>query len=90
MNKFGLTTEETYFVTKGTSFKKAGGSQHAQLCNIIISTPNIYLGTTYSWGDTYINNCSNLQVGGGNLCTWRKVGTNHHITLVVNQLANLL
>jgi hypothetical protein len=29
------------------------------------------------------------MTGPGNATTWRKVGTNHHLTLVTRELANL-
>ncbi len=84
------TIADSYFIVKGTAFKKYGGAQHADLCDKIISTPGIYYGSTFSAGDKYISDCATLSVSGGSLTTWRKAGTNHHLTLVVNQLSSLV
>jgi hypothetical protein len=40
-------------------------------------------------GDEYISDCSEGSESTGTLTTWRWVGANHHITRVVNDLANL-
>jgi hypothetical protein len=42
----------------------------------------------FSWGDSFIQSCSEKKCV-GSPTDWRAVGTSHHISLVVQQLANL-
>jgi hypothetical protein len=44
-------------------------------------------GKAFSWGDGFIDKCSNKE--SGNPTVWRAVGMNHHIALVVQQIASL-
>ncbi|MEI7881504.1 MAG: hypothetical protein WCI95_11585 [bacterium] len=37
------------------------------------------MGPKFSQGDKYIYDCATGTAGTGNLTTWRKVGTNHHL-----------
>ncbi|TCP24899.1 T4 beta protein [Scopulibacillus darangshiensis] len=85
------TTENEYLIFRGysvNSFKHGKWGQMRGLCERVVSHP-IYCGRDYSYGDDYIFNCANGLERTGNAETWRKVGTNHHLTLVVNELANL-
>nr|WP_278430339.1 beta family protein [Brevibacillus laterosporus] len=81
------TTEDEYLINKGGSYRKNGLAGMSKLAQQIITHPH-YSGNTFSYGDNYIYLCAN---GGpsGNLETWVTVGVNHHLTLVVNDLANL-
>ncbi|MCM3316146.1 beta family protein [Rummeliibacillus stabekisii] len=85
------TLENSYLVYKGITVQRGGLNIEnvKNGCRAIVSHPS-YLGESYSWGDKEIHlkaiNDSNKP---GNLTTWRNIGTNHHITLTVNQLANL-
>ncbi|MBZ5507003.1 MAG: beta family protein [Acidobacteriia bacterium] len=45
-------------------------------------------GPQYSWGDKFIDQCSQQKCV-GSATDWRAVGTSHHIAVVVQQLANL-
>jgi hypothetical protein len=82
--------EKNYIILKGSQIKKGGldSDKVTGLCNLLVSS-KYFKGNDYSWGDEYIGTRTDGQKC-GNLTTWRKVGTNHHITLVVNQLSNLL
>lgn len=48
-----------------------------------------FAGAAFSWADDYIAKCAQHKVGPGNATTWRKVGTNHHLTLVSRQLSSV-
>lgn len=48
-----------------------------------------YSGSSFSWGDEYVSNCSGGSEKTGNATTWRRIGSNHHMTLVVDQIASL-
>jgi len=81
------TIEREWLIIKARSLKKYTFEQFRGLSNTLRKRPEYY-GPTYSWGDNYINECADCTKGKGSLTTWRQVGTNHHITLVGNQIAN--
>lgn len=87
------TSEDYFIVFKGDMVKKGGlDSENVQsLCNKLLSLDE-FMGPDFSCGDNYIyTRATDDEVESyGNLSTWRKVGTNHHITFVINQLSNLL
>lgn len=61
--------------------------QFHDLCLKIVKLP-YYMGKTFSEGSRYIYDCANKKESHGNLTTWKKVGTNHHIEKVVYDIAN--
>lgn len=83
------TTENNFLISRGRSIKKHGWVQAMNLCNTIINHPQ-YNGQNYSWGDQYIYDCANGNSSTGNAETWRRVGTNHHLTLVTNRISSFL
>ena len=83
-----------WLIVKGAGLKKKTHgrtsyeySQFFELANTLRSNRN-YCGREYSYGDLYIYNCKMGAEGPGNLPKWREVGTNHHLTLVAEQIAN--
>ncbi len=82
------TTKDNWLVIKGRNVKQYGFGQYFELSRLLVERPE-YSGRAYSWGDTYIGDCADATQGPGNATTWRKVGVNHHITLVARGLANL-
>lgn len=83
------TSKNDFLIFKGKSIKKHGWGQIRALAQELVSHPE-YAGKDYSWGDNYIYNCAtNPNCTTGNAETWRRVGTNHHITFVVNQISSL-
>ncbi|MCW8110145.1 beta family protein [Yersinia intermedia] len=77
----------SWIFVKGSAVKGNGWGQTQGLCQILVSSP-IYMGQQYSWGDNYIfNRAAALNTSGGSK-EWRKVAHTHHLTLVVEQLAN--
>ncbi len=81
------TKKSKYLVVKGISFKKNGGKQYKTLCKCILSNTKNF-NRKFSYGDEYIEDCANDLVNTGNPTTWRKMGTIHHITLLVKQLSS--
>jgi len=81
------TLEKEWLIIKAGSIKKYKFDQFRDISKTLRNRADYY-GPNYSWGDNYINECAEHTVGKGNLTTWRQVGTNHHITLVGNQIAN--
>lgn len=84
------STADSYLIYKGKMVKNGGlNIGNIQLACQQIVNHALYSGIYYSWGDTEIyNKAQGLDTRSGNLTTWRAIGTNHHITLVVNQLSN--
>lgn len=81
------TTAESWIVLKGKNLRDHGYEQFHHLCRDLIKRPE-YCGGKFSWGDGYIYDCACEREGTGNLTTWRKVGTSHHLAFVTGQLAN--
>ena len=81
------TTYQNWMILKGRNVRQYGFEQYFGLCKELVERPE-YCGPDFSWGDLYISDCAAGMQGPGNATTWRKVGTNHHLTLVANQLAN--
>lgn len=85
--KIVYTTDDSWFVPKGSAFR-GNEAQMVDHCNAIISSGN-YSTSSFSKGDERINETANGLMNYGNLTTWKTVGVNHHITFVVRQLSSL-
>ena len=89
------TGELIWLLAKGTAYRRKkdkqqsvpANVQYPRLCNMIMQHRE-WKGASFSWGDGYIAACANGTDGPGSPTTWRAVGTNHHLTLVVDQLAS--
>lgn len=81
------TTKDDFMIIKGKAIKKNGWKQVCSMSEKLIKHP-LYCGKDFSWGDEYIYICATEKCNTGNAETWRKVGTNHHITFVINQLSS--
>jgi len=82
------TTEDHWIVPKGRNLRGHGYDQFFSVCEALIERDE-YSGCGFSWGDQYIWDCAHRLKGPGNLTTWRKVGTSHHLAFVVDQLSRL-
>jgi len=82
------TAQDTWLIFKAKNLRDHGYSQFHAVCRDV-SRSNEYTGPDYSWGDWYIHECGQRRVKSGNLTTWRKVGTSHHLALVATQIASL-
>ena len=82
------TTSNGWLLVKGRSAIKSGYPQFHSLAKLLVKRPE-YCGPDFCWGDQFIDDCAKGKVSSGSLTTWRKVGTSHHIALVIDQLANL-
>lgn len=82
------TTADSWLLIKGRNVRDYGYEQFNELARTLVAHPK-YSGQNFSWGDDFIAKCAQDLAGPGNATTWRKVGTNHHITLVADQLATL-
>jgi T4 beta protein len=80
-------TASNWLVIKGRNVRHYGFDQYFELCKVLVGRAE-YSGRDFSWGDRYIDDCAAGMIGPGNATTWRKVGTNHHLTLVARTLAS--
>ncbi|MCL5287772.1 MAG: beta family protein [Acidobacteria bacterium] len=81
------TTEASWLILKGKNLKDYGYKQFHLVSKHLLNNP-AYSGPQFSWGDQYVQECAKGRASCGNLTTWRKVGTSHHIAYVMQQLAN--
>lgn len=86
--KVVYTTQEAWAVYKGGSFRDKPDQMHDHCAAIVASSS--YMTSTFSAGDEYIEKCAKHLDGPSNQTRWKNVGINHHITLVVHDLAKLV
>ncbi len=82
------TLDEDWLIVKGATLKKLKYEQFHELSRALVARKEFY-GPKFSWGDQKISECAKRRGGTGNLTTWRKIGTNHHLTLVAEQVKKL-
>lgn len=80
-------TETHWRVYKAREKFRYGYEQFNEICNDLITTQEYY-GSDFSAGDNYIYGCAKNTDGPGTPEIWRRVGFNHHMTLIARQLAN--
>jgi len=87
--KIRYTTKSHIYVIKGKSTKSNGFGQMRDLCRVLVNKPFYVM--DHCWGSRYIHECSinPSPKGNGNSETWVKVGVNHHLTLVSEQISAL-
>ena len=83
--KIVYTTENTWLISKGNSFRNNRG-QMISHCETIIDS-GYYCGQDYSAGDKRIYDTYHKHEGTGNQSTWKEVGISHHITFAADQLS---
>lgn len=82
------TIDDMWCIVKGKNIRENGLEQYRDLSKMLIST-QYYFGPQFSYGDEFIEKCALEKTKkAGNLTTWRKVGTNHHIKKIVLDVAN--
>lgn len=83
--KIIYTTDDSWYISKGTKFR-GNADQMTDHCRNVVSS-GFYKTPSYSFGDQRIMDTLNGTENTGNLGTWKKVGVNHHITFIVDQLS---
>jgi hypothetical protein len=81
------TIDDAWLISKGSNVRDNGFGQYEGQCHHIASLPS-FLGVGFSPGGDYIHQCGLGLASTGTLTTWRWVGTNHHITKIVADLAS--
>lgn len=81
------TIDDAWLIIKGKNVRKHGLKQYRSLCKTLVDSDE-YLGAPFSMADAYIAGCARGHESTGNLTTWRRMGTNHHIEKVVRDVAS--
>lgn len=79
--------DDAWLITKGSNVRDNGFEQFRDRCGDVVSSGHVFP-VGYSAGSDYVRGCHANTEKTGNLTTWRWVGTNHHITKVVDDLAS--
>lgn len=82
------TSDNHWMVYKARNVRDYGFGQFNDICRALIGRPE-YKGSGFCWGDNQISVCAAPGGPTGNATTWRRIGTNHHLTFVVDQIASL-
>lgn len=86
--KIIYTTPTIWATSKGRAFRDHPKDM-IDNCMTIVSDPKFqFQGADFSDGDHYIAQCAAGEKGTSNLTFWKRVMINHHITAVLNDLAN--
>lgn len=80
--------DDGWIIVKGANVRDNGFGQYRG-CSGTVTRSAHFLGSGFSPGSDYIEACRDGTVSTGSLSTWRWVGSNHHITKVVADLATL-
>ncbi len=81
------TANNGWYIVKGQSVREKKYEQYREHCRKVMASPH-YCGPDFSAGDKYIADCAAGTGSTGNLSTWRKVGTNHHLTKLVCDISS--
>ena len=81
------TIADSWLIARGQNVRDYGYGQYKGLCRQVVES-GFYAGPAFSLGDEYINRCAQGMASTGNLTTWRRVGTNHHLEKVVQDVAS--
>ena len=84
--KIRYTAEGAWVIVKGCKLENAGDQFH-RLAQVLMEQPE-FCSSDLSWGDKRIAKCAAVEIGPGNLTNWVAFTTNHHLSFVVQQLAN--
>ncbi len=85
------TDEEKWIIMRGEGVRNEGGAGFAQYpanAELLCGMPE-FRGASFSAGDAYIAAEAGNYAHPGNASTWLQAGFNHHMTMVVRQIANL-
>ena len=82
------TIDDDWLIFKKRNTRDFGFEQFKEICAELIGRSE-YRGAAFSWGDNAISDYANPSTGTGNPMIWRKIGTNHHLTMVVTQIASV-
>jgi hypothetical protein len=82
------TLSDRWLILKGRNVRAHGFQQFFDLSSTLVARTD-FAGAAFSAADRFIDRCSRREEGPGNATTWRQVGTNHHLTRVFRDIAQL-
>lgn len=82
------TTDSDWLILKGPTLKKEGAKEMPRMLQWLIQQPD-YKGPKFSEGDADIEAIAQKRQTTGNPTTWRRIGTSHHLVMVMEQLTRL-
>ncbi len=90
--KIRYTLGNSWLVVKGKGVRKKkdddpGFKQFHNLSRKLVDRSE-FMGGSFSRGDAYVVNCANERASCGNLTTWVKNDTTHHLTFVAKQISS--
>ena len=89
VGKIRYATKDSWVIFRGNGLHKYDRyKQYFRLAKKVVRH-RCYLGSKTSWGDNHYKECSKRNTSCGNLTTWIKVDTNHHLTIVAKQIFRL-
>lgn len=77
---------DSWHIEKGGAFRDDRDQMYGHFEAIIKLAD--FKGAAYSFGDRYISQCAARSAGTSNLTRWKHVGINHHMTVVLDDLAS--
>lgn len=80
--------KDEWMLLKAGGVRSSGFEQYNDLCALLIAD-NDYSGATFSFGDSKYFEHAQPLASTGNLSTWRRDATSHHLTLTVRNCAKL-
>ena len=81
------TTTDAWATRKGGAFRGDEAQMHRHCEEIVKDSTFQFKGAAFSYGDGYIAGCASGRERPSNQTRWKVVAINHHITMVVNDLA---
>ena len=88
--KLIYTKSNSWGTRKGSAFRDNPSQMRWHCAEIIQDSHFEFRGGGYSYGDKYIEGCAVGLESTSNLTRWKDVGINHHMTMVVRDLAKLV
>jgi len=89
MAKIAYTSKTGWHTRTGLDFRGNRNQMHDHCKEIVTDEIFGFRGEDFSYGDGYIAKCARREKGPSNLTIWKQVMINHHITMVVDDLASL-
>ena len=81
------TKSDSWGTRKGGAFRDDPSQMRRHCAEIVRDSHFEFRGGGYSYGDKYIEGCAAGVESTSNLTRWKDVGINHHMTMIVRDLA---
>ena len=84
--KIRYTTRATWMISRGHLLREEPGYLQYHEVARRIANATEFMGSDFSWGDEYIQNCAEENDGPGNLAKWVEVDVCHHVSYVMQEI----